>query len=80
MNSSSTQHEQNFPAAIFATQVTAPEMVRRIRRIQVITIIWMSVEAAVSQFAGWQARSPALLGFGVDSAIELIRSRCVMAV
>ena len=32
----------------------------------------MSVEAAVSLFAAWRARSPALLAFGGDSAIELL--------
>ena len=31
----------------------------------------MSVEAAVSLLAAWRARSPALLAFGGDSAIEL---------
>ena len=31
----------------------------------------MSVEAPISQFAAWRARSPALLAFGGDSAIEL---------
>jgi hypothetical protein len=30
----------------------------------VITIAWMSVEAAVSLAAAWRARSPALLAFG----------------
>jgi hypothetical protein len=29
------------------------------------------MEAAVSLFAAWRARSPALLAFGGDSAIEL---------
>lgn len=31
----------------------------------------MSVEAALSLFAAWKARSPSLLAFGGDSAIEL---------
>ena len=44
----------------------------RIRRIQVITIAWMSVEAVVSLAAAWMAHSPALLAFGGDSAIELL--------
>jgi divalent metal cation (Fe/Co/Zn/Cd) transporter len=51
---------------------------RRIHRVQVITIFWMSVEAAVSLFAAWRARSPALLAFGGDSAIELTSAVAVL--
>jgi divalent metal cation (Fe/Co/Zn/Cd) transporter len=46
--------------------------IRRIQRLQVFTIVWMSIEAALSLLAAWMARSPALLAFGGDSAIELI--------
>jgi divalent metal cation (Fe/Co/Zn/Cd) transporter len=38
----------------------------------------MSVEAAVSLFAAWKARSPALLAFGGDSAIELFSAVVVL--
>jgi len=38
----------------------------------------MSVEAAVSLFAAWRARSPALLAFGGDSGIELLSAIVVM--
>ena len=51
---------------------------RRIHRVQVITIFWMSAEAAVSLFAAWRARSPALLAFGGDSAIELASAVVVL--
>ena len=78
MNSSPIKPEPNFPLATFAAHIPTPDTVRRIRRIQVITIIWMTVEAGVSQFAGWRAGSPALLGFGVDSAIELISAVVVL--
>jgi len=44
----------------------------RVRRIQAVTIAWMSVEAVVSLSAAWMAHSPALMAFGGDSAIELI--------
>jgi divalent metal cation (Fe/Co/Zn/Cd) transporter len=54
-----------------AIQIATPEAIRRIQRVQAITIAWMSVEAGVSLFAAWRARSPALLAFGGDSAIEL---------
>jgi divalent metal cation (Fe/Co/Zn/Cd) transporter len=49
-----------------------PDVLRRILRIQVFTLIWMGVEAAVSLGAAWRAHSPALLAFGGDSAIELV--------
>jgi divalent metal cation (Fe/Co/Zn/Cd) transporter len=38
----------------------------------------MSVEAMVSLCAAWTARSPALLGFGGDSAIELLSAAVVL--
>ncbi|MGA7926988.1 MAG: cation transporter [Candidatus Sulfotelmatobacter sp.] len=52
-------------------QTASPDAIRRIKRVQTVTIAWMIVEAAVSLFAAWRARSPALLAFGGDSAIEL---------
>jgi divalent metal cation (Fe/Co/Zn/Cd) transporter len=59
-------------------QIGTPNIFRRIRRVQTITIAWMSVEAAVSLFAAWRARSPALLAFGGDSAIELFSAAVVL--
>jgi divalent metal cation (Fe/Co/Zn/Cd) transporter len=38
----------------------------------------MSVEAAISLLAAWRARSPALLAFGGDSAIELLSAVVVL--
>ncbi len=38
----------------------------------------MSVEAVVSLGAAWMARSPALLGFGGDSAVELLSAAVVL--
>src|SRR6202050_1584237 len=54
------------------------EAARRVIRIQALTLIWMSVEAAVSLGAAWAARSPALLGFGGDSAVELLSAAVVL--
>ena len=54
-----------------------PDIPRRILRIQVFTLIWMCVEAAVSLGAAWRAHSPALLAFGGDSAIELVSALVV---
>jgi len=46
--------------------------IRRIQRLQIFTIVWMFIEAVLSLVAAWMARSPSLLAFGGDSAIELI--------
>ena len=61
-----------------AIQIATPEAIRRIQRVQTVTIAWMSVEAAVSLFAAWRASSPALLAFGGDSAIELFSAVVVL--
>jgi divalent metal cation (Fe/Co/Zn/Cd) transporter len=59
-------------------QIPAQDTIRRIQRIQTITICWMIVEATVSLAAAWMARSPALLAFGGDSAIELLSAIVVL--
>jgi divalent metal cation (Fe/Co/Zn/Cd) transporter len=59
-------------------QIATQYPIRRIQRIQAITIGWMSVEAAVSLWAAWRGRSPALLAFGGDSAIELVSAAVVL--
>lgn len=59
-------------------QIPTQDTIRRIQRIQAITIVWMSVEAAVSLSAAFVARSPALLAFGGDSAIELLSAAAVL--
>ena len=61
-----------------ALQIATVDAIRRIRRVQTITIAWMGVEAAVSLVAAWRARSPALLAFGGDSAIELLSAVVVL--
>ena len=42
-------------------QIPTQDTIRRIQRIQAITIVWMSIEAAVSLSAAWAARSPPYL-------------------
>jgi divalent metal cation (Fe/Co/Zn/Cd) transporter len=59
-------------------QVAPSDAVRRIQCVQTVTIAWMSVEAVVSLFAAWRARSPALIAFGGDSAIELFSAVVVL--
>jgi divalent metal cation (Fe/Co/Zn/Cd) transporter len=44
---------------------------------QTFTVVWMTAEAAVALAAAWKARSPALLGFGGDSLIELLSAGVV---
>ena len=61
-----------------AAAPTAPDLLRRVVRLQVLTIAWMTVEAIVALGAAWTARSPALLGFGGDSAIELFSALVVL--
>lgn len=57
---------------------TAEQLAGRVRRLQIITVIWMVVEALVSLVAAWRAHSPALLGFGGDSAVELFSASVVL--
>ena len=56
----------------------APDLLRRIVHLQMMTIVWMSVEAIVALDVAWTARSSALLGFGGDSAIELFSAIAVL--
>jgi Co/Zn/Cd efflux system component len=60
------------------SETFSPETARRIVLIQSLTLVWMSVEAVVSLGAAWTARSPALLGFGGDSAVELLSAAVVL--
>ena len=58
--------------------ISTQDAIRRIRRVQTITIAWMGGEAVVSLVAAWRAHSPALLAFGGDSAIELLSAVVVL--
>ena len=59
-------------------QIPTQDTVARIQRLQTVTIGWMMVEAILSLWAAWSARSPALLAFGGDSAIELLSAFVVL--
>src|SRR5207249_2818477 len=48
--------------------------VQRGRRLQYLTIAWNSAEFVIALAAGFWAGSIALIGFGFDSAIEVISS------
>jgi hypothetical protein len=45
---------------------------KQIVSLQLITILWMCVEAAIALFTALRAHSVPLLGFGADSGIELM--------
>ena len=51
--------------------ITQSAAVRRGRRLEYITLAWNSVEGVASLVAGFFAGSIALLGFGLDSVIEM---------
>src|SRR5712672_4415165 len=53
------------------------EISRRVLRLQVLTIAWMTVEAVVSLAAAWNSHSPALFAFGGDSLVELLSAAVV---
>jgi divalent metal cation (Fe/Co/Zn/Cd) transporter len=60
-----------------ATSSELPDISRSVLRLQVLTIAWMTVEAAVSLVAAWNSHSPALFAFGGDSLIELLSAAVV---
>ena len=53
-------------------------MVRRARTLSWLSVGWMTVEAAAAIVAGVLAGSVALLGFGLDSLIELVSASVVI--
>lgn len=50
---------------------------RRIRIVVAITMTWNVVEAIVALFAGAAASSAALIGFGLDSVVEVLSAAAV---
>ena len=61
-----------------ATSSELPSVSRRIVQLQVLTIIWMILEAGVSLRSARRSHSPALFGFGGDSLIELLSAGVVV--
>jgi divalent metal cation (Fe/Co/Zn/Cd) transporter len=60
-----------------ATSSELPDVSRRVLQLQVLTIVWMTVEAVVSLGTAWRSHSPALFAFGGDSLIELLSAAVV---
>jgi divalent metal cation (Fe/Co/Zn/Cd) transporter len=65
-------------AAMFTATPPLTDVHRRVIRLQIITLVWMSIEAAVSLGTAWHAHSPALFGFGGDSLVELLSAAVVL--
>lgn len=47
-------------------------------RIEVVTVVWMTVEAIIAMGAGLVARSVLLTAFGIDSVIELVTGSALL--
>ncbi len=60
-----------------ATSSPLSDVSRRVLQLQLITLIWMSVEAIISLVSAWHSNSPALFAFGGDSLIELLSAAVV---
>ena len=60
-----------------ATSSELPDISRRVLRLQVLTLAWMTVEAVVSLGAARNSHSPALFAFGGDSLVELLSAAIV---
>ena len=67
-----------YPIYVATIQIPTQETLRLVRRVQAITIAWMSLEATLSLWAAWTADSPALAAFGGDSAVELLSAVVVL--
>ena len=52
---------------------------RRVLQLQIVTLVWMSAESAVSLGTAWRSHSPALVAFGGDSLIELLSAAVVFS-
>ena len=63
---------------VSSLQILPAADLRRIHRVQAISILWMSVEVVVGMWAARLARSPAMTAFAGDSAIELFSAAVVL--
>lgn len=57
---------------------TRSRLVRRAKTLSLLSIAWMTVEAGVAIIAALLAGSVALLGFGLDSLIELVSAGAIL--
>src|SRR5437879_1427365 len=62
------------------TRTPIPHRARQLRLgvgIELITVIWMTIEASIAIITGYITHSVSLQGFGIDSIIELLTG-CVL--
>jgi divalent metal cation (Fe/Co/Zn/Cd) transporter len=60
------------------TGKTRSRLVRRARTLSLLSIAWMTVEAGVAIVAALLVGSVALLGFGLDSLVELVSASTIL--
>jgi divalent metal cation (Fe/Co/Zn/Cd) transporter len=68
------------PSAAAAVE-PSPDFLRAVRRVKLLSwlsLVWMSAEGAIAVLAGILAGSVALIGFGIDSAIEGFASAIIV--
>jgi divalent metal cation (Fe/Co/Zn/Cd) transporter len=65
-------------AADSSSDSTRDRLVRRGKALSILTLVWMTVEAGVSLTAAVTAGSVSLLGFGLDSVIELASAATIL--
>jgi len=49
-----------------------------VKRLQVLSTIWMTIECGVALYGAWQAHSVVLMAFGADSFVELLSAILVL--
>ena len=57
---------------------TRPDLIQRGERLEYVTIFWNTIEGLLSVGAGIAAGSIALVGFGLDSFIEVISGSALL--
>ncbi len=62
------------PASVIQSTEHRVKVSKRGRRLQHLTIVWNSLECVIAMTAGVLAGSIALVGFGLDSAVEVTSS------
>jgi divalent metal cation (Fe/Co/Zn/Cd) transporter len=60
-----------------ANPTSLTDVSSQVLRLQVFTILWMTLEAAISLGSAWNSHSPALFAFGGDSLVELLSAAVV---
>jgi divalent metal cation (Fe/Co/Zn/Cd) transporter len=61
--------------------ISSPEFLRAVRRVKLlswVSLVWMGAEGTIAILAGTLAGSIALVGFGIDSAIEGFASAIIV--